>query len=119
MTKLENKNHVAQVVALLNTGEVLMIGEYRGTRIDEREFKDKENPAVKVNRVIVTHSFESATGEQMPCQEFTPPGTRREDIKVTMQVGEKHVCIVGGLKYNGNIRSVTVRRFEHLSGLLT
>jgi len=118
MTKLENKNHIAQVVALLNLGEVVMIGEYRGSRVDEREFKDKLNPAVKVSRVSVTHSFESATGEQMPCVEYLPEGTKKSDVKVVMQVGEKFACVVNGLKYNGNTRQVSLKRFELLSGLL-
>jgi len=119
MTKLEKQGHVKQAIDLLNLGECIIIGEYRGIRVDEREFADKQNPAVKVLRVIVTHSFESALGEQMPCIEYMPPGTKKADVKGTYQQGEKVICTVSALAYRGGIRKITVKSFQLLSGLLT
>jgi len=116
--KLEKKEHIAQVVALLEKGEAVMIGEYRGFRIDEKQQAVKERPDLKETRIIVAHSFESSNGEQIICAEWMPPGTRKEDIKIVFTKGEAVVLVLGGLSFKGGARQASPRRFELLSKLL-
>jgi len=116
--QLSKKEHIAQVVALLEKGEAVMIGEYRGYRIDEKSMAVKERPDLKENRIIVAHSFESALGEQIICAEWMPPATRKEDVKPTLQKGDSCIVVLAGLSYKGGSRQGTPKRFELLSKLV-
>lgn len=119
MIKLEKKEHVALAVAALEKGEALMLGEYRGFRVDTKEMAVKERPDLKEKRVIVAHSFEAAgSGEQIAVVEWMPPGTRAEDIKAAMQAGDRCLLIVNSIAYKGGTRQGSPRRFELLSKLL-
>jgi len=119
MLKLDKKEHIAAIVANLERGEAVMFGEYRGYRIDSKEMAVKERPDLKENRIIVAHSFEAAgSGEQLACIEWLPPGTRKEDVKVTMQQGDRCILVVNSIAYKGGSRQGSPRRFELLSKLL-
>lgn len=116
--KIEKKEHMQQVIDSLQAGEAIMIGEYRGHRVDVKMMSVKERPEIKETRIIVAHSFESAVGEQIICAEWTPPGTRPEDIKIKMQKGEICILVLQGLQFKGGSRQATPKRFELLSKLL-
>lgn len=116
--KIDKKEHIAQIMDSLLKGEAVMIGEYRGHRVDTKQMSIKERPEIKENRVIVAHSFESATGEQIICAEWMPPGTRAEDIKPQMQKGDLAVLVLQSLTYKGGSRQASPKRFELLSKLL-
>jgi len=119
MLKLEKKDHQAQAIAALERGETVMFGEYRQYRIDEKEMAVKERPDLKEKRLIVTHSFEAAgSGEQIACTEWLPPGSRREDIKVSFNAGDRVLLIARTMKAVGSQRTVNPVRFEFLSKLL-
>jgi len=116
--KLEKADHKTQALTLLEAGEFCALGVYRGYRVDVKEMAVKERPDLKESRVIVTHSFEAAgSHEQIPCTEFMPPGTRKEDIKVQMQDGEACILTVSNIK-GFSPRTCTPRKFLHLSKLL-
>jgi len=115
---LVKKEHIAQVVALLEKGEAVMIGEYRGHRVDEKEQAVKERPDLKEKRIIVAHSFETAAGEQIICAEWMPSGTRKEDVKPALQKGDFCILVVGSLSFKGGSRQGSPRRWELLSKLV-
>lgn len=118
MTKLESK-WLPTLAKLAETGETLLLGEWRGCKVTGRFFDDDKNPDVQVFKVAVNHSFERADGRQILLVEYLPDGTKVEDVKISMQAGDKCIACLSpsGRTVAGMSKSV-VYRFEVLSKLL-
>jgi len=117
--KIETKEHIEQALVALNKGEVICIGEYRGYKIDTRSMAVRERPDLKEDRVILSHAVEMAgSGQQVPCTEWMPPGTKESDIKVTHQQGDHVLVVCQIVSFKGGLRSVIPARIELLSKLL-
>ena len=87
-TTMQDKHHAA-VIGRISKGEVVVVGEYRTTKIDTVKISSKANPSVKEDRVILRHAIElESTGAQATIVEWTAAGTRAEDVKLPLKKGQ-------------------------------
>jgi len=96
-----------ELLTRLNAGEVLMIAEWRGMRVDSITYRDKRSGRSEA-RVLLRHGLECGGGDQVSLVEWTPSGTDAKTVAApSFTRGQRLLVVVTGYSIEKGVRTVS------------